>query len=604
MANVIPSYDYSFIKKINDVVFDDFNDLIESYLSNIQSSIFVNANILFEKGFKCFLIQTGKMEVFFPYADPNLTQMVFSYSNSDSKDYIRNNLSLDYDLIARVRDKANNKKHDTTKSNTYLDKVMILAEIFSLYVQINNMFFTTKVKMPSKEYLEYMASFDTYKEHKFEEVIEKRLLEVEDEVSNRLTKINEEIEEKENKQSHLEKKLKETSKKILESEREIESNDKIIAEKERRIRELDEILSHRRLEIVNYESTSSNNDLYELANKLLFDKNFEDASRVFKNLQTNNIQDLRAYIGLLLCYFKTTTIDDLISIVANKCKDITKIDIFIDAQKFLKDNDKELINEIIKRINEEKAIIQEEKNRQDEYNSRIFNLQMRCDYDYVIEGVKDKNVTELIIPNEYKGKKIGRIEIGAFERLFGLKSVVISDGIETIEQSCFGFDSNLKDIKLPNDIKSINQYAFFECYNIEKVFFPKSLKHLGTCAFRGCYGLLKVEFEVGISIEKIEDLTFYGCSKLKDIILPESIKTIGAYSFYGCRSLKSVYIPSNVTKIEKRAFCECPNIETIVFGGTLDQWDAIDMDLSWIDYLTYCTLKLKCTDRTWKKHQG
>ena len=42
-----PTYDYSFVKKINEAIYEDFNDLIEACLGNIQASIFSISNSLF-----------------------------------------------------------------------------------------------------------------------------------------------------------------------------------------------------------------------------------------------------------------------------------------------------------------------------------------------------------------------------------------------------------------------------------------------------------------------------------------------------------------------------------------------------------------------------
>ena len=133
-----PRYNFDYIKNINSAIFEDFNDLIEAYLSNIQASIFSIANALFEKGFRYFLIKEGKMAEFFPLEDPSFKAMVFSTTNSESRDYIRNRIFVDYRLIDKVRTYSNQKKHSLISSNPYLDKMLILTELFSLYVQLNN----------------------------------------------------------------------------------------------------------------------------------------------------------------------------------------------------------------------------------------------------------------------------------------------------------------------------------------------------------------------------------------------------------------------------------------------------------------------------------
>ena len=49
---------------------------------------------------------------------------------------------------------------------------------------------------------------------------------------------------------------------------------------------------------------------------------------------------------------------------------------------------------------------------------------------------------------------------------------------------------------------------------------------------------------------------FQGCAALKNIVIPESVTTMGPGVFYGCSSLESINIPAGVTRIEKDALRE------------------------------------------------
>ncbi len=59
------------------------------------------------------------------------------------------------------------------------------------------------------------------------------------------------------------------------------------------------------------------------------------------------------------------------------------------------------------------------------------------------------------------------------------------------------------------------------------------------------------------------------------------LEEIGDYAFYGCSSLKTVVIPASVKRIGAYAFAECVNLETIYFLGTKEQWDAIEKGEGW-----------------------
>ena len=62
---------------------------------------------------------------------------------------------------------------------------------------------------------------------------------------------------------------------------------------------------------------------------------------------------------------------------------------------------------------------------------------------------------------------------------------------------------------------------------------------------------------------------FYGCEVLENIRLPKNLKTIGEAAFYSCRALKSIELPDGLISIEKTAFCGCSSLEDIRFPDSL-----------------------------------
>ena len=50
------------------------------------------------------------------------------------------------------------------------------------------------------------------------------------------------------------------------------------------------------------------------------------------------------------------------------------------------------------------------------------------------------------------------------------------------------------------------------------------------------------------------DSLFYGCTDLRNVILPEGVSAIQRFAFNGCDDLGKLYIPESVTDIEKEAF--------------------------------------------------
>ena len=62
----------------------------------------------------------------------------------------------------------------------------------------------------------------------------------------------------------------------------------------------------------------------------------------------------------------------------------------------------------------------------------------------------------------------------------------------------------------------------------------------------------------GIPVTSIGDFAFYGCTRLTEITIPESVTNIGRYAFYSCTRLTEITIPESVTSIGYDVFSGTP----------------------------------------------
>lgn len=113
---------------------------------------------------------------------------------------------------------------------------------------------------------------------------------------------------------------------------------------------------------------------------------------------------------------------------------------------------------------------------------------------------------------------------------------------------------------------SFETYAFYGCTNIKKVVMPDSLKTIPDYAFYGCTTLREVEF--GNGIEEVGAYAFYGCSSLEAAMLPETTELIGLSAFEKS-GVKAISI-SGVKYLGTAAFAETPITGKIVLPTTLD----------------------------------
>ena len=70
-----------------------------------------------------------------------------------------------------------------------------------------------------------------------------------------------------------------------------------------------------------------------------------------------------------------------------------------------------------------------------------------------------------------------------------------------------------------------------------------------------------VEFAAPIMV--IPERTFYMCSKLTSVTLPDSCESIGDFAFYGCSALTRIDIPTACTSIGAYCFRQCEKLETV-----------------------------------------
>lgn len=150
-----------------------------------------------------------------------------------------------------------------------------------------------------------------------------------------------------------------------------------------------------------------------------------------------------------------------------------------------------------------------------------------------------------------------------------IEHVIIPDNPKrsvTIGVQAFG--SSLKSIVLgavdPNGDNKIKQQAFLNCTNLYKVDFHFGWKTIGTQSFYGCTALKHVVLPEGV--ETIENGAFSGAA-IETIHLPNTLKKIEANAFV-CRNLKSITIPASVEYIESFAFQGTESLTDVYVLGT------------------------------------
>lgn len=116
------------------------------------------------------------------------------------------------------------------------------------------------------------------------------------------------------------------------------------------------------------------------------------------------------------------------------------------------------------------------------------------------------------------------------------------------------------------NVISIGDYSFYRT-RLTDVTIPPSVKSIGESAFSSCLYLSSISIPEGLEI--IPKYAFYRCGSLSNIHLPSTIKCIKDYAFYGNKSLSSIVIPEGVEEISIGVFSDCYSLSKIVLPSTL-----------------------------------
>lgn len=200
-----------------------------------------------------------------------------------------------------------------------------------------------------------------------------------------------------------------------------------------------------------------------------------------------------------------------------------------------------------------------------------------------------------------------------------IKTLIIkNDGVGTALDNSSAFAAHivsLENVTLPEGMETIPSGAFKQCFSLKKVVLPSSIKTIGNNAFDSDVNL-DIDFTKLTNLTSIGDYAFsiinanggnsaegdsYTKYKdeiknggIKNIILPESVKTIGSRAFFGQRNVKKIVIPKSVTSIQGQAFQMIPALEELEVYASLDKVSGSSFnEVFWSNTRNDSTGKLK-----------
>ena len=177
----------------------------------------------------------------------------------------------------------------------------------------------------------------------------------------------------------------------------------------------------------------------------------------------------------------------------------------------------------------------------------------------------------------YNGEEYSVTSIGdwAFDGCTGLTSVTIGNSVTSIGDWAFSGLSGLTSVTIPNSVTSIGDWAFNNCTGLTSVTIGNSVTSIGGYAFVTSIGKEAFHYCSGLTSVHITDIAawcnisfgdyysnplryahhlYMNGSEITDLVIPNSVTSIGDWAFNNCTGLTSVTIGNSVTSIGGYAF--------------------------------------------------
>ena len=229
-------------------------------------------------------------------------------------------------------------------------------------------------------------------------------------------------------------------------------------------------------------------------------------------------------------------------------------------------------------------------------------------------------LTALTIPDD-----VTTIGFSAFAYCVNLEQVTLSSRLQEIDYTLFTHCVSLDAIRIPHSVTAIKNGAFDSCKSLKSVVLPPNLGIIGLNAFMGCASLeeisipaqtvdidagafsnceslnaihvdagnavyysrqgvlfdrMKAEliqypagrsgsYAVQMGTLSISKAAFCGCTRLTEIILPDTVTRIGRQAFLDCISLKKISLPGSLQTIPDEAFIGCINLREVIVPASV-----------------------------------
>ena len=163
-------------------------------------------------------------------------------------------------------------------------------------------------------------------------------------------------------------------------------------------------------------------------------------------------------------------------------------------------------------------------------------------------------------------------------------SIIVSEGIKTIEDRAFGFNGSMESITLPEGLETIGSNIVWSCGSLKSFHVPSTVTEMHT-TFGWCDALEEITVAEGNEVfdsrnncnaiikTKTNEL-LAGC---KNTVIPNTVEILAASSFTFLKSLTEITIPEGVKVMRNQIFAKT-SLKSITIPSTMTTIGSFSFD--------------------------
>lgn len=216
--------------------------------------------------------------------------------------------------------------------------------------------------------------------------------------------------------------------------------------------------------------------------------------------------------------------------------------------------------------------------KDEEGNAMVTNMGFSLPSSYTDDVDRGEYSAIVQIPSQITSKdgityNVTEIADYAFYRMKDLQSVIVPASVTKIGEKAFEGSKNLVSVAFASGSKlsTIGGRAFFGCTKLDNLTMPNSVTSVGPSVFQDCKGMHRVGISTGLT--ELSNSMFRGCSVLNNVVLPSGLTSISQNAFRECSVLDNVTLPAGIKVIENSVFRDCKGMTGIKLNSGLSMID-------------------------------